>query len=70
MLNLFQHLNVGVSVTLKIKILNKFRMTHIGIEMAINLSEYESGKKYQGDYDSDLKELQHRMAELDRKSVV
>ena len=34
------------------------------MEMAINLSDYESGKKYQGDYDSDLKELQHRMAEL------
>ena len=32
--------------------------------MAIDLSDYESGKKYDGDYDEDLKKLQDRLAEL------
>ncbi len=32
--------------------------------MAINLSDYESGKKYDGNYDDDLKNLQDRLAEL------
>lgn len=30
----------------------------------IDLSEFESGKKYVGTYDEDLKRLQHRLAEL------
>ena len=30
----------------------------------IDLSKYESGKKYDGNYDEDLKTLQDRMAEL------
>lgn len=32
--------------------------------MKIDLSDYESGKKYDGDYDADLKQLQDRLAEL------
>jgi len=32
--------------------------------MAIDLSDYESGTKYDGDYDADLKELQDRLAAL------
>ena len=30
----------------------------------IHISDYESGKKYDGDYDADLKQLQDRLAEL------
>jgi len=30
----------------------------------IHLSDYESGRKYDGDYDADLKRLQDRLAEL------
>lgn len=32
--------------------------------MAINLSDYESGKKYKGDYDADLADLQDKLSEL------
>lgn len=32
--------------------------------MKIDLSDYESGNKYDGDYDADLKQLQDRLAEL------
>ncbi len=34
------------------------------MSMAIDLSDYESGKKYDGNYDDDLKALQDRLAEL------
>lgn len=34
------------------------------MSMAIDLSDYESGKKYDGHYDDDLKALQNRLAEL------
>jgi AMP-polyphosphate phosphotransferase len=34
------------------------------MDMAIDLSDYESGKKHDGDYDEDLKKLQDRLAEL------
>ena len=30
----------------------------------IDLSDFESGEKYDGDYDADLKTLQDRLAEL------
>ena len=39
-------------------------MTGVGAEMAVDLSDYETGKKYQGYYDDDLKALQHRLAGL------
>ncbi len=39
-------------------------MTDGGMNMAIDLSNYESGKKHNGDYDEELKALQDRIAEL------
>jgi AMP-polyphosphate phosphotransferase len=39
-------------------------MTAVEKSMAIDLSDYETGEKYDGDYDDDLKALQDRMAEL------
>lgn len=38
--------------------------------MAINLSDFESGKKYNGDYDADLAELQDQLAELQALHIV
>jgi polyphosphate kinase 2 (PPK2 family) len=38
--------------------------------MAIDLSDYESGDKYAGDYDNDLADLQHRLAELQALHIV
>jgi AMP-polyphosphate phosphotransferase len=38
--------------------------------MATNLSDYESGKKYKGDYDADLADLQDRLAELQALHIV
>jgi polyphosphate kinase 2 (PPK2 family) len=37
---------------------------------AINLSDFESGKKYDGDYDADLKDLQDRLAELQALHII
>ena len=38
--------------------------------MDFNLSSYESGKKYKGDYDADLEVLQDRLAELQALHIV
>jgi AMP-polyphosphate phosphotransferase len=38
--------------------------------MAINLSNYESGKKYKGDYDADLADLQDQLAELQSLHII
>jgi AMP-polyphosphate phosphotransferase len=38
--------------------------------MTINLSNYESGKKYKGDYDADLAGLQDKLAELQALHIV
>jgi AMP-polyphosphate phosphotransferase len=38
--------------------------------MAIDLDEFESGKKYDGDYDEDLKQLQDRLAELQSLHII
>jgi AMP-polyphosphate phosphotransferase len=38
--------------------------------MEIDLSAYESGKKYPGDYDADLADLQDRLAELQALHIV
>jgi AMP-polyphosphate phosphotransferase len=38
--------------------------------MAIDLSDYESGKKYDGDYDKDLEKLQDRLAELQALHII
>jgi AMP-polyphosphate phosphotransferase len=38
--------------------------------MAIDLSNYESGNKYDGDYDADLKDLQDRLAELQALHII
>jgi AMP-polyphosphate phosphotransferase len=38
--------------------------------MAINLLDYESGKKYDGDYNADLKDLQDRLAELQALHII
>jgi polyphosphate kinase 2 (PPK2 family) len=38
--------------------------------MAIDLSDYESGKKYDGDYEEDLKKLQDRLAELQSLHII
>lgn len=34
------------------------------VRMSIDLSQYEAGKKYSGDYDNDLKNLQDQMSKL------
>ncbi|MBK5264947.1 MAG: polyphosphate kinase [Alphaproteobacteria bacterium] len=38
--------------------------------MTINLHDFESGKKYDGDYDADLKALQHRLARIEVAHIV
>lgn len=38
--------------------------------MAIDLSDYESGKKYDGSYDEDLKKIQGRLAELQSLHII
>ena len=38
--------------------------------MAIDLSDYEAGKKYGGDYEEDLKRLQDRLAELQSLHII
>lgn len=38
--------------------------------MAINLSDYESGKKYDGDYSEELKELQDRLSRIHAKHII
>ncbi len=38
--------------------------------MNINLSDYESGKKYAGDYDKDLADLQDKLAELQALHII
>jgi polyphosphate kinase 2 (PPK2 family) len=38
--------------------------------MTVNFSDFESGKKYDGDYDEDLKALQDRLAELQALHII
>lgn len=38
--------------------------------MAIDLSDYESGKKYDGSYDEDLKKIQGRLADLQSLHII
>ncbi len=38
--------------------------------MSFNLSNYESGKKYAGDYDADLADLQDKLVELQARHIV
>jgi AMP-polyphosphate phosphotransferase len=38
--------------------------------MTANLSDYESGKKYSGDYDNDLADMQDKLAELQALHIV
>ncbi|MCF8707072.1 polyphosphate kinase 2 family protein [Rhizorhapis sp. SPR117] len=38
--------------------------------MTINLRDFENGKKYGGDYDADLKDLQHRLARIQVAHII